>query len=118
MSKYHSNWKSREAVIEDARQADHVSVGVDIVLVGLAQCPNAIFECRTAVAEDESRGQPAIEILTRDDLVTALLGKEVEPFVELCHIDQRAVLGEEVEDGAVIDPHRTAPAGSIPRSSA
>ena len=93
-------------------------IGVDVVLVGLAQCPDAILEHRAAVAEDQRRRQAAVEILPRDDLVAALFGKEVELFVEFCHIDHRAVLGEEVVDGGVIDCHRTAPAGSIPTSSA
>jgi hypothetical protein len=95
-----------------------MAVDVDVVLVGLAQCPDAILEHRAAVAEDQCGRQAAVEILPRDDLVAALFGEEVEPFVELCQIDQGAVFGEEVVDGGVIDPHRTAPAGSIPRSSA
>src|SRR5439155_24019866 len=78
----------------------------------------AILEHRTAVTEDQRRRQAAVEILARDDLVAALFGKEVEPFVELCHIDQGAVFGEEGVDGGVIDHHRTAPWGSIPRTSA
>ena len=95
-----------------------MAVGVDVVFVGLAQCPDAVFEHCAAVAKDERDGQAAVEVLLRHDLVAALLGKEVEPFVEPGHVDQRAVLGEQIGDRGAVDRHRTAPSGSIPNSSA
>ena len=95
-----------------------MAVGVDVVFVGLAQRPDAVFQHRAAVAQDQRCGQPAVEILARDDLIPALLGKKVEPLVEFGHVDQRAVFGEQIADHGTIDLHRTAPSGSIPISSA
>ena len=38
-------------VADNARQADQVAIGVDVVFVGLAQCANPVFEHRAAVAK-------------------------------------------------------------------
>ena len=91
---------------------------MDVVFVGLAQGPDAVFEHRPAVAEDQRRRQAAVEILARHDLVAAFLGEEAEPLVEFRRVDQRAVFGEQIPDRGPVGIHRTAPSGSIPRSSA
>ena len=70
-----------EPFIVEPRQADQMAVGVDVVFVGLAQCPDAILEHRATVAKDQRRRQVTVEILSRDDPVTALPGKQPEPFV-------------------------------------
>jgi hypothetical protein len=62
--------------------------------------------------------QAAVEIFPRNDPIAALLGEEVEPFVEFCHVDQRAVFGEKIPDRGAVGLHRTAPSGSMPNSSA
>src|SRR5882672_7567115 len=103
---------------ENARQAYDMPIGVDVVLVGLAERADTVLQHRAAVAEDQSRRQPAIKILARQDLVAALLGEEAEPLIEPCRIDQSAVFGEQIVNRGAIGPHRTAPSGSMPKSSA
>jgi len=67
-----------------------------LYLFGFAQGADAVFEHRAACRK---RPVPPADrrskFYLRDDLIATFLGEEVEPFVELCHVDQRAVLGEQ-----------------------
>ncbi len=95
-----------------------MAVGVNVVLVGLAQRADAVFEHRPAIAKDQGSGQTAVVILARHDIVAAFLGEEAEPFVVFRAVEQRAVFGEEVVNRSAVEGHRTAPAGSMPSNSA
>src|SRR4029077_9318437 len=104
--------------VSDSRQADQMTVSVDVVFVGLTQRENTILQHRTAVTEHQRRRQTMLPILAWHDLVSAFRGEEAKPFLVLRRVDQRPVLREQVENTVAADCHRTAPAGSMPISSA
>ena len=58
------------------------------------------------------------QVLPRQYLVATFLGEEVEPILIATGVEARAVFGEETDDCIAVDRHRTAPAGSMPSSSA
>jgi hypothetical protein len=52
-----------------------MAIPVDVVLVGLAQGHDAVFEHRPAVAEDQPRRQAQFGILSRDELIPTSCGE-------------------------------------------
>ena len=100
---------------------------MDVVLVRLAQRRDAVLEHRPAVAQDQRDRQTGIVVFARHDLVAALGGEQSEPVVVAAEIEQPAILREQRLHGELVRnrawasshrAHRTAPAGSMPSSSA
>ena len=91
---------------------------MDVVLVRLLQGADAVLQHRAGIAEDQGHRQSGVGVLARQDLIVALVREQSEPGLVITCVEQRAVFGKEVEDRVAIDRHRTAPAGSMPSSSA
>ena len=87
---------------DDPGQTNDVPVGMDVVLVRLAQRRDAVLEHRPAVAQDQRDRQTGIVVFARHDLVAALGGEQREPVVVAAEIEQPAILREQRLHGELV----------------
>ena len=73
-----------------------MAVGVRFKYVGGLQRQDAVHHHAAAVAEQDAQRQVLVVALARDDLVDAILGKEVGPTVQFKVIDGVDIVDQQV----------------------
>src|SRR5687768_7993382 len=85
--------------VEYLGRTDDVAIDMRLVHVHFAHRAHPVLEHAAVVAEPDADRPPELVLVTRDDLIDAILGEELRPALELVVIDGMHVLHHEPRDG-------------------